>query len=201
MSALRYVGFVVFGSVTVLILGCNNTSTPDASESGPRSAATANKSEPSVENQPVIAVTPKAVESITQILKEQGIAETWYLRVRVVPGGCCGFMHKLDLDTEISPSTDHIFESGGIKVVILKRQVEMLRGAKVDYGEDREKQGFIIKNPNFEGESLKKWLPVLTAEAPPAANRKAGQLSERISQFRKMATDDPDNELAHYRLG
>jgi tetratricopeptide (TPR) repeat protein len=24
---------------------------------------------------------------------------------------------------------------------------------------------------------------------------------ERIAQFRKMATDDPDNELAHYRLG
>ncbi len=27
------------------------------------------------------------------------------------------------------------------------------------------------------------------------------QLQERIAQFRKMATDDPDNELAHYRLG
>src|SRR5258708_20871180 len=27
------------------------------------------------------------------------------------------------------------------------------------------------------------------------------QLSERIVQFRKMATDDPDNELGHFRLG
>lgn len=27
------------------------------------------------------------------------------------------------------------------------------------------------------------------------------QLHERIAQFRKMATDDPDNELGHYRLG
>jgi tetratricopeptide (TPR) repeat protein len=27
------------------------------------------------------------------------------------------------------------------------------------------------------------------------------QLQERISQFRKMANDDPDNELGHYRLG
>lgn len=26
-------------------------------------------------------------------------------------------------------------------------------------------------------------------------------LQERITQFRKMATDDPDNELGHYRLG
>ena len=27
------------------------------------------------------------------------------------------------------------------------------------------------------------------------------QLPERIEQFRKMANDDPDNELGHYRLG
>jgi Fe-S cluster biosynthesis and repair protein YggX len=27
------------------------------------------------------------------------------------------------------------------------------------------------------------------------------QLAERIAQFRKMASDDPDNELGHYRLG
>jgi Fe-S cluster biosynthesis and repair protein YggX len=27
------------------------------------------------------------------------------------------------------------------------------------------------------------------------------QLEDRITQFRKMATDDPDNELGHYRLG
>jgi Fe-S cluster biosynthesis and repair protein YggX len=27
------------------------------------------------------------------------------------------------------------------------------------------------------------------------------QLADRIAQFRKMASDDPDNELGHYRLG
>lgn len=27
------------------------------------------------------------------------------------------------------------------------------------------------------------------------------QLTDRIAQFRKMASDDPDNELGHYRLG
>jgi tetratricopeptide (TPR) repeat protein len=27
------------------------------------------------------------------------------------------------------------------------------------------------------------------------------QLTERIAQFRKMATDDPENELGHFRLG
>src|SRR6187200_1297698 len=27
------------------------------------------------------------------------------------------------------------------------------------------------------------------------------QLQDRIAQFRKMAADDPDNELGHFRLG
>ena len=27
------------------------------------------------------------------------------------------------------------------------------------------------------------------------------QLQDRINQFRKMANDDPENELGHYRLG
>src|SRR5688500_11559167 len=27
------------------------------------------------------------------------------------------------------------------------------------------------------------------------------QLKEQIAQFRKMANDDPDNEIGHYRLG
>src|SRR5207237_4367798 len=27
------------------------------------------------------------------------------------------------------------------------------------------------------------------------------QIQDRIAQFRKMASDDPDNELGHYRLG
>jgi tetratricopeptide (TPR) repeat protein len=31
--------------------------------------------------------------------------------------------------------------------------------------------------------------------------RRMSQLPERIAQFRKMANDDPDNELGHYRLG
>src|SRR6059058_686428 len=31
--------------------------------------------------------------------------------------------------------------------------------------------------------------------------RTMSQLTERIAQFRKMATEDPDNELGHFRLG
>jgi Fe-S cluster assembly iron-binding protein IscA len=40
----------------------------------------------------------------------------------------------------------------------------MLRGARVDYVESARETGFSVKNPNFEGEALKKWLPLLEAQ-------------------------------------
>ncbi len=201
MIALRSFGHVLAASVAVLTLGCSNTASPETSGVGSRPGGAVAASKFGVGKQPVVSVTPKAVKSLTQFVGEQGITEPWYLRVGVFPGGCCGFMHKLDLDTELSPFADHTFESGGVTVVVLKRQVEMLRGTQVDFGEEREKQGFLIKNPNFEGESLKNWLPVLSAEVSPTPRPTPAQLGVKITRFRKMAKDDPENELAHYRLG
>jgi iron-sulfur cluster assembly accessory protein len=141
---------------------------------------------------------------ITQLwgkLRKDGQTGPVYLRLRVLPGGCTGFMHKLDLDPVTSSSTDHVCDCGGINVVIWKSQVQMLRGAKVDYGEKDGRTGFIIQNPNIEGVAEKDWLPKLEASVPESERPKAGPLDERISQFRKMTADDPENELGHYRLG
>jgi len=157
-------------------------------------------SEPAVDHVPVVALSPKAAKTVAQLMAQQTMTPL-YLRVRVVNGGCVGFQHKLDLDPEVSAAEDHIFNSAGIKVAIWKRQVEMLRGVQIDYIEDAERQGFSIKNPNFEGEAVKKWLPVLAADVFPENRRDLRPLSDRIDQFRKMAKDDPDNELAHFRLG
>src|SRR3954447_19094348 len=35
----------------------------------------------------------------------------------------------------------------------------------------------------------------------PCRDPMSTQLADRIAQFRKMAQDDPDNELGHFRLG
>ena len=43
-------------------------------------------------------------------------------------------------------------------------------------------------------------MPVATTPRPPR-DPDMSQLAERIAQFRKMANDDPDNELGHFRLG
>jgi iron-sulfur cluster assembly accessory protein len=122
--------------------------------------------EPGAGDGPAVTVSPVAAASVSRIVKEQRVTGAWYLRLRVLPGGCCGFMHKLDLDTGRPSAEDQLCESGGIKVVFLKRQAEMLRGTRVDYGQEGERVGFRVKNPNFEGESLKKWLPLLEAAEP-----------------------------------
>jgi iron-sulfur cluster insertion protein len=85
-----------------------------------------------------------------------------YLRVRVVAGGCYGFLHKLDLGHDLAPE-DHAFSAGGVSAVVYLCQVEMLRGTRIDSIESAKERGFTVKNPNFEGEALKKWLPLLKA--------------------------------------
>jgi iron-sulfur cluster assembly accessory protein len=160
---------LVVGAILLLIcelsVGCNQSPLPDGVPPSPDSKTfkSAKPSEPTFEEAPLVKVTPKAAGVIQQIFSEQGLTGSCYLRVRVVAGGCSGFMHKLDLDPQTSVE-DYIFESGGVKVVIFKRQIEMVRGSQVDFGMEGDKQGFKIQNPNFEGEAAKKWLPELAKE-------------------------------------
>ena len=112
---------------------------------------------------PAVTVTPKAAAMVHQYAAEMPKGSKVYLRLRVVPGGCQGFMHKLDLDADVS-ADDHVCESAGVSVVVFKRQLEMLRRAQVDFGEVDGKRGFQVENPNFEGEGASKWLTVLEGE-------------------------------------
>lgn len=185
-----------------LSVGCDNSQLPNNRKSSPAPTAfkAVKPSEPIAKAEPLVKVTPRATGIIRKIITEQGLMDTCYLRLRVVPGGCCGFMHKLDLDPETT-AEDYIFESGGIKVVVFNRQIEMLRGSLVDYGQENDKRGFKVQNPNFEGKAAKKWLPLLNAEVEPTPKNAPTQLREKIVQFQKMTKEDPENELAHYRLG
>lgn len=117
---------------------------------------------------PVVTLTPKAVGMVRQAIADYNADEPapgtkLYLRIRVIPGGCQGFMQKLDLDPTTT-ADDYIFETEGVSVVILRRQVDMLRGTQVDFVEENGKVGFKVENPNFNGDWTKKWLPVLEGE-------------------------------------
>src|SRR5262249_9129946 len=151
MVPLRYLGPLSAALVAMLTLGCRNNSADGGLEPDCPPEAPAKAPEPKVEMKPIIAVTAEGLTALTTDVNEKGGAEPWYLRVRVVPGGCSGFLHKLDLDLGEPVAADFTFESAGVKVVVEKRQVDLLRGSQVSYGREGDKQGFMIKNPNFEG--------------------------------------------------
>ena len=97
-----------------------------------------------------ITVTDKAVKEIKHILTGQGFKpeEKVYLRLRVIGGGCSGYQHKLDLDTEITEGKDETWTINGVDVVVDKRSALYIDGAIVDFHDDLSKRGFSITNPS-----------------------------------------------------
>jgi iron-sulfur cluster assembly protein len=99
-----------------------------------------------------ITLTEKAASEVKRIIQE-GVSsgtlpEKLYLRLRVVGGGCSGFQHKLDLDPEVKENLDEVFEFHGVPVVIDKRSLMYLAGARVDFHDDLNRRGFSIENPS-----------------------------------------------------
>ncbi|MBL8796712.1 MAG: iron-sulfur cluster assembly accessory protein [Planctomycetia bacterium] len=143
--------------VAVTLVGCE----VGRRSSPPAKPPVATDSAPSAhQDAPLITLTPKATAMVRQFIAGQDPSKRYYLRVRAVPGGC---MHKIDLDPDVT-AADHVSNSGGISVVVFKRQLEMLRGAQVDYVDENGTVGFKLDNPNFKGEAAKKWLLVLEGE-------------------------------------
>src|SRR5256714_10663470 len=99
-----------------------------------------------------ITLTEKAAGEVKRIVGEQQTAgnapEKVYLRMRVVGGGCSGFQHKLDLDPQVNPKLDEVFNYHGIEVVVDKRSLLYLQGVTVDFHNDLNKRGFSVSNPS-----------------------------------------------------
>jgi iron-sulfur cluster assembly protein len=99
-----------------------------------------------------ITLTEKAAGEVKRIVAEQqqtgSAPEKVYLRMRVVGGGCSGFQHKLDLDPEMNPKLDELFELHGVPVIVDKRSLMYLADVVVDFHDDLNRRGFSISNPN-----------------------------------------------------
>jgi Fe-S cluster assembly iron-binding protein IscA len=114
---------------------------------------------------PVVELTPPALVRVKEIVASAGITQTWALRLEASwSPKVCSPQHSMRFEVDAPKPGVHAFESGGIRVAVLERQVEMLRGTMIDFGEKNGEQGFIIKTPNFEGKNLEKWGPILAAD-------------------------------------
>src|SRR5262245_27003833 len=117
------------------------------------SVAVCKRSTPHIDSSPVMLL-PAAVTAVQQAAKFSGRNTKFWVRVEVhMPGGPETLQHTLDLEFVPPRAEDREFLSGGLPVVVLADQVEMLEGCTVDHGEKDGKVGFKIKNPNFEGDN------------------------------------------------
>lgn len=96
-----------------------------------------------------IRVAPVTItdEALTKLREME--AETKYLRLDVVPGGCSGFSYDFYWDEEATDE-DYIVDDFGEDFVLVFREslYNILNGTVIDYVESLFGGGFTINNPN-----------------------------------------------------
>ena len=98
------------------------------------------------ETKEAIILTDKATEKVNELLAAQEDGSEQALRVAVRGGGCSGFQYALAFDKP--REEDHVFEHGGVSVIVDKVSMQFVFGSEVDYVEGLQGAGFAVNNPN-----------------------------------------------------
>jgi iron-sulfur cluster assembly accessory protein len=97
-----------------------------------------------------VTVTPKAVHMIKLTRQEEGLDESYGLRVAVVGGGCSGFQYALDFEKE-PREDDAVYEVEGLTVYVDGISARYLEGTNIDYVMGMGGAGFKFENPKAVG--------------------------------------------------
>ena len=93
-----------------------------------------------------VVLTDAAAGKVKALLEQEG-RDDLALRIAVQPGGCSGLRYQLFFD-ERELDGDLVREFGGVRLVVDRMSDPYLGGAKIDFVDTIEKQGFTIDNPN-----------------------------------------------------
>jgi iron-sulfur cluster assembly accessory protein len=96
-----------------------------------------------------VLLTETAAEKVKALLDQEG-RDDLALRIAVQPGGCSGLRYQLFFD-ERDLDGDTRSDWGGFDLVVDRMSLPYLGGAKIDFVDTIEKQGFTIDNPNATG--------------------------------------------------
>lgn len=116
----------------------------------PQSHEQPNPAPPAPAPEGPIHLTPKAVQMVKITREQEGIDETFGLRVAVRGGGCSGFEYALDFEGE-PRENDHVLEYDGLKVFVDALSARYLGGTEVDYVLGMQGAGFKFNNPKAVG--------------------------------------------------
>ncbi len=94
-----------------------------------------------------IYVSDKAKLKVAELMQNNNLDDTHFLRVGVVGGGCSGLSYKLDFDNEVQPM-DQVFEDKGVKIVCDLKSFLYLVNTELDFSDGLNGKGFNFINPN-----------------------------------------------------
>ena len=96
-----------------------------------------------------VVLTEVAAQKVKSLIEQEG-RDDLRLRVAVQPGGCSGLRYQLFFD-ERSLDGDIVTDYDGVEVVVDRMSAPYLSGAKIDFADRIDAQGFTIDNPNAGG--------------------------------------------------
>lgn len=99
---------------------------------------------------PPVTLTSKAVEMVKKTREQEGMDDSWGLRIGVMGGGCSGFQYALDFEQE-ARETDVVQEVDGLRVFVDPVSSRYLEGVTVDYVFGMQGAGFKFENPRATG--------------------------------------------------
>ena len=91
-------------------------------------------------DEPLLALTDKAVEMLKQAMEQAGRKNTG-IRMTVAGGGCEGFEYSLKMEAETRPD-DVVIAQDGIKALLDPVSAQRLKGTLLDYVTNRYGTGF-----------------------------------------------------------
>jgi iron-sulfur cluster assembly protein len=95
----------------------------------------------------MITCSENAQKKILDLIKEENLTESHFLRVGVKGGGCSGLSYDLGFDDKMNEG-DQVFEDKGVKIVCDMKSFLYLFGTELDYSDGLNGKGFEFKNPN-----------------------------------------------------
>jgi iron-sulfur cluster assembly protein len=95
----------------------------------------------------MVTVTDKAKSKVEELILQNGLDSSHFLRVSVQGGGCSGLSYKLDFDNEEKPG-DQFFEDQGVRLALDMKSFLYLAGTELDFSDGLNGKGFNFHNPN-----------------------------------------------------
>ena len=108
--------------------------------------AMASGSETSTGSEPIITITPEAIENLMEMRDDEADGDQLGLRLAIASEPGEEFRYDLSFEEFLKAAfTDEVRTHDGLKVIIPGADVELLSGATLDHSAT---QGLVIRNPN-----------------------------------------------------